>query len=248
MRVLKLIMALILSIGLVTGSTLAVMAKEEKPEAKNTVSVEMYRGEVVSIDAAAGSFVIKNGAKELTITTDNNTKYFKLPTPANAISAVRNKLELKDKGPKEVKPNPGVGIGGQIQVVRKGGNPATFGDISVGNTVAVQVSKGTTLAKLVIISEPSANATSKPVDTFAKISGNITALDTTGKTIIIAPSSGAAVALNYNDQTVFTLRGITAVAVGQTAQAVYRVKDMMARSVNILPVPTPTPTPTTTAS
>lgn len=250
MRILKIVLALILAIGLVAGSTLTVIAKEEKEklEVKNKVPAEMQRGEVISVDAVAGSFVMKNGGKELTITTDNNTRYFKMAIPAKAIGVLRNRLELKEKEPKEPKLNSGVGIGGQIQVVRKGGNAATFNDISVGDKVAVQLQKGTNLAKLVIIFEPLANTTVKVPDTFANIKGKVSALDTTKRTIEITSTNGTAALLNYGDQTVFTLRGVTAVAVGQTAHAVYRVKDMMARSVNIQPVPIPITTAKPTTS
>ena len=229
MKFFKIVLALILAIGLVAGSTLTVMAKPEekaKDQKPEKVKLEIQRGEVTSINAAAGSFVIKNGDKELTITTDNATKYFKMNVPGNGVGVLRNQMQLKGKEQKGPKMNPGVGIGGENQALRRGGQQATFNDIAVGDKVAVQLNKGTTLAKLVIIFE-------KP---FANIKGTVTALDPTSKKITITPSSGtAAVTLNYGDQTVFTLRGVTAIAAGQTAHAVYRVKDMMARNVNIQP-------------
>ncbi len=239
MKFFKIVLALILAIGLVAGSTLTVMAKPEekaKDQKPEKVKLEIQRGEVTSINAAAGSFVIKNGDKELTITTDNATKYFKMNVPGNGVGVLRNQMQLKEKGQKGPKMNPGVGIGGENQALRRGGQQATFNDIAVGDKVAVQLKKDTSVANLVVIFE-------KP---FANIKGTVTALDTTNKKITITPSGGTAVTLNYGDQTVFTLRGVTAVTVEQTAHAVYRVKDMMARNVNIQPVPPPTPTPTPT--
>jgi len=236
MKFFKIVLALILAIGLVAGSTLTVMAKPEekaKDQKPEKVKLEIQRGEVTSINATAESFVMKNGGKELTITTDNATnttdnatKYFKMTTPGRGVGILRNQMQLKEKEQKGPKMNPGVGIGGENQALRRGGQQATFNDIAVGDKVAVQLKKDTSVANLVVIFE-------KP---FANIKGTVTALDPTSKKITITPSSGtAAVTLNYGDQTVFTLRGVTAIAAGQTAHAVYRVKDMMARNVNIQP-------------
>jgi hypothetical protein len=76
MKFFKIVLALILAIGLVAGSTLTVMAKPEekaKDQKPEKVKLEIQRGEVTSINATAESFVMKNGGKELTITTDNAT-------------------------------------------------------------------------------------------------------------------------------------------------------------------------------
>jgi len=100
------------------------------------------------------------------------------------------------------------------------GAEAGFGDIEVGDRVAVWLANGENLAKWVLIIKPAARA---------HVGGTIT--EVSSETITIAPDDGEAVTLRYNEDTVFVLNGFIAVEEGQLARAVYDAENMLARRV-----------------
>jgi hypothetical protein len=116
-----------------------------------------------------------------------------------------------------------------LQQLRRFGEEATFDDIEVGDRVAVRLVPGedNPVARLVLIFK---------VSPYKKIAGTITAVSSDNQTITIAPSTeGEAATLNYNEDTVFYLKGTIAVVPGQFARAVYEVDGMLAKTVRVWP-------------
>jgi hypothetical protein len=115
-------------------------------------------------------------------------------------------------------PAPGWGEGkpkrlqGNLEWMHQFGGEATFDDITVGNRVIVHVvpNESEPLAKLVLILEPAA---------CSRVIGEVTEI--TGDTITITPENGDAVELNYNEDTVFILRGTPSLEEGEEAVAIY---------------------------
>lgn len=126
----------------------------------------------------------------------------------------------------------GIGKNGRwnLQRFRRFGEEATFDDIHVGDRVAVRLVPGQDkpVARLVLIFEPSP---------YKRIAGTITDVSSDNTTTItIAPSNeGEAVTLNYNEDTVFYLKGTIEVVPGQLARAVYEVEGMLAKMVRVWP-------------
>ncbi len=101
---------------------------------------------------------------------------------------------------------------GNLEWMHQFGGEATFDDITVGNRVIVHVAPNESepLAKLVLIIEPAA---------CSHVIGEVTEI--TGDTVTITPENGNAVELNYNEDTVFILRGTLSLEVGEEAVAIY---------------------------
>ena len=101
---------------------------------------------------------------------------------------------------------------GNLNWLHQFGEEATFDDIAVGDTVKVQLvpNEGEPLAKLVLIIEPAA---------CSRVIGEVTGI--TEDTVTIAPENGDAVELNYNEDTVFILRGTPFLEEGDEAVAIY---------------------------
>jgi hypothetical protein len=101
---------------------------------------------------------------------------------------------------------------GNLEWMHQFGGEATFDDITVGNRVIVLVApnEGEPLAKLVLIIEPAA---------CSRVIGEVTEI--TGDTVTITPENGNAVELNYNEDTIFILRGTPSLEEGEEAVVIY---------------------------
>ena len=101
---------------------------------------------------------------------------------------------------------------GNLNWLHQFGEMATFDDIAVGNRVIVHVvpNEGEPLAKLVLIIEPAAQN---------RVIGEVTEI--TEDTVTIAPENGDAVELNYDEDTIFILRGTPSLEEGEEAVAIY---------------------------
>lgn len=123
--------------------------------------------------------------------------------------------------------------------MKRFGEEATFGDIEVGDRVAVRLVPGDEkpVARLVLIYKPSP---------CKSVGGTITEVSPDNQTITIAPADDSeAVTLRYNEDTIFHLKGIIAVEPGQVARAMYLIEDMMAKAVRVFPEGTEFSTPGT---
>lgn len=230
--------AIILAMIMVLGLTLPVLAKQEREQENNkpntAASVILQRGAVTQVDAAKTFFNIKQGSKEIKINVDNNTKYYEVTIP-RGLEGLLNKLpEVKERIQQELKDRKGPVLS---QIVHLG-QPATFDGLTVGDRVAVRVTGENNLATEVLIFKPA----------FENVKGVITDISVANK-ITISLANGAAVTLNYDSQTLFSIRGAIAVEEGQNAQALYRVKDMLAKTMSVnMPASTPNSTSSNTTN
>ena len=101
---------------------------------------------------------------------------------------------------------------GNLNWLHQFGGEAIFDDITVGNRVIVHVvpNEDEPLAKLVLGIEATAQN---------RVIGEVTEI--TEDTVTIAPENGDAVKLNYNEDTVFILRGTPSLEKGEEAVAIY---------------------------
>ena len=257
-KVLKIAGMSILALGLVLGIALPALAASglASPQASN-ISPEVLRGRVVSIDEEF--FVIQSGDEELTIFVDENTRYFILCPPKKLLGLAQQRMELRLQDQEMIRIiEPAVTM--QLRVLDrvpqpKGilehqranlkqlchfGEKATFNDIVVGDKVVVWLAPETNgyLAKIVTIIEPT---------TYARINGIIADVSSVDTTITIEPADGSeAIILDYNERTVFILKGIIEVEaeVEQFARAIYNTETMIAKVVRVWPEVLQLPQPT----
>ncbi len=249
MKVLKITVLLTLARSLVLGATLPALAVSDavapqasdfpdnsEPPAWGKILPRILRGEVVSIDAGEEFFVIQSGEQEHTIAVGEGTKYFIVSAPRRTIALARSRMAPMAVENQELAPNLlplGEGRGilkrlqGILQRLRPLGEKATFNDIEVGDKVVVWMVPGEDkpTAKLVLIM--------KPAD-IGRIAGNITGVS--DDSITIDPiNDGDEVTLEYNEDTIFILKGFTRVEedAGQFAHAVYNTETMVAKLVRV---------------
>jgi hypothetical protein len=207
----------VLALALVLGLALPALAA---PPGAEDSQIEVVRGKVLTIGDQ--EFVIQSGKEELTISVDENTKYFKLYVPGRIIALARQQRVLKPQD--QLPPPEEVNIPKlprvMLNLLRHFGEGAEFGDIAQGDRVVVWLADGDNLAKRVLIIEPT---------TYARLSGTIT--DISSSAITITTDDGEAVILDCNESTVFVLDGITQVEEGQYALAVYDSDNMVAKKM-----------------
>jgi len=240
-------LVLTLAIGMVAGTALPVMAAQaEKAVAKGKVLQNIMRGEVTGKDSS--SFKVKNGkGEETNIQVDPLTKFYVVPglskvadvikqqtgpkqiqaqekvnngmAARKATSGILSKIK-EDAGPKAE----GKGIIAQddLKWLEKWGSKAGFTDLAVGDTAVVYPvpTASVPTAKIVLIIK-------KPV--IMQIKGKIEAVG--GGTVVIAGETK--ITLSYDQDTVFVLKGVIAVAPGQTAQVSYDSEKMLAKRVTV---------------
>jgi len=103
------------------------------------------------------------------------------------------------------------------------GEEATFGDIAVGDRVAVRAVWGedSYLAKTVVIMKPT---------TYARVSGTVSNIDEANMEIAIEPLSSSSaedgeIILAYDSHTTFSLRGTPGLQQGERVVAIYMERD-----------------------
>ncbi len=216
-KVLKIAGVSVIALGLILGLTLPAVAA---PAGAEDSQIEVVRGKVITVGDQ--EFVIQSGEQELTISVDENTKYFKLCVPERIVALAQHQMVLRSQDqlpPPEEDAIPKLQRA-KLRLLRHFGEKAEFSDIEVGDRVAVWLADGDNPAKRVLIIEPT---------TYARLSGTIT--DISSSAITITPDDGEAVTLGYDESTVFVLKGITQVEEGQYALAIYDSDNMVAKRV-----------------
>jgi len=236
----------ILALGLVLGVALPSLAtSEEAPPGTDDSQAKIVKGKVVNIDEGNQEFFkIQSGEEELTITVNENTKYFKLSVPGRIVSLAQHWMQRRHQNEEELgasprhqmrlqdeMPQPGNGNTpkpkqSKLKWLRPFGEESEFSDIEFGDRVAVWLAdgeNGNLLAERVLIIKPA---------TYASVSGTIEGVSSELKTITIAPEDGdEPVTLDYNESTVFILNGFIEVETGQSAHAIYDSDNMIAKRV-----------------
>jgi hypothetical protein len=227
-KVLTIVGASILALSLVLGTALPTLAAPEwaKPWAED-FQAKIVQGKVTSIDEVNQQFVIKSGEDEVTISVNEETKYYKLPVPGRIVSLARHWMEFRHQNQGEMgeqsQPNNSDIPAPSLKRLRPFGEEAKFSDIAVGDKVLVWAEENSELvAKWVLITK---------VTNYASVSGTIT--DVSSTSITIAPEDGDPVTLSYNENTVFTLRGTIQVVTGQSARAIYDSDNLIAKRVSV---------------
>lgn len=252
----KVAVASVLALSLVLGLALPALADSDEPLPwAEDFQARIVKGTVTYVDEENQQyFEIKSGEDELTINVDENTKYFKLDVPGR-IMALAQQFRLRNQEEAGAQGEQGVGLGlqnrqrvraavqnqarlriqnrlsqteevplpeSQPKWCRPFGAEAEFSDIEVGDRVVVGLADGDNLAKGVLIVKPA---------TYARVCGTITELSSSA--IEITPEDGEAVALSYNESTVFVLNGFIAGEEGQYACAIYDSQNMLAERVTV---------------
>jgi len=249
MKIWKIAVVITLAVALVLGVTLPGLAASDET-APQTADCwpRLLKGEVLSVDEVnQESFVIQSGEEELTILVDENTRYFILHPPQKLLGVAQQRMELRlqdQEGPRAIVPVEPTQlrapdraqqlkrlIWAKLKWFRHFGGKATFDDIAVGDKVVVWLApeEKSYLAKIVTIIEPT---------TYARVTGTITGVSSVDTTITIEPADGSeAIILDYNERTVFILKGIIGIdeEAEQFARAVYNTETMMAKVVRVWP-------------
>jgi len=248
-KILKILGASILALCLVLGSALPALAKSgPAPTESCNMPPKLLSGKVVGIDEGKTYFVIQHQGQDCTISVNSDTKYLRvsplqqiLPSPGNQLEQGQDQIKLRPMFQKilgliKFQAKLKNQYQERIETLRQllpPGIEAGFDDITIGTQVRVHVVQGEVnpLAKLVIIMKPI---------TPEYVIGIITGISAVDKTITIAPAGGAnEITLKYNEKTSFILHGITGLAEGQCARAVY--DEEMVAKVIYAPVKVPEP-------
>jgi hypothetical protein len=213
----------ILALGLVLGIALpSLAAPEVTPPSTDEFEGRIVKGKVLEVREADQEFDIQSGEEEVTISVDENTKYFKLSVPGRIVSLARhimksehqNHISQPENVPlSEFKPP-------KLKWLRSFGEEAEFSDIVAGDRVVVWLAEDGNAERVLII---------KPV-TYASVSGTIE-VSSDSKTITITSGDGEKVTLHYTDGTIFILKAIIQVKTGQSAHAIYDSDNMIAKRV-----------------
>ncbi len=247
----------ILALGLILGLALpGLAAQDSAPLWADDSQTMVVKGKVLSVDEENQEFVIQFGEQELTISVDGDTKYYKLCVPGRIVALARHRMEWRHQNQEEIGA-PGwhgmelglqnqernralarhqMRLQNQIPQLDNGGMPepkppklkwlrsfgegAEFTDIKVGDRVVVRLAEDGCAERVLII---------KPT-TYAAVSGTIS-VSLAGETITITPDGGVAVTLDYNESTVFILKGVILVEQWQYAHAIYDSDNMIAKRV-----------------
>ena len=103
MKVLKIAGVSILALGLVLGIALPGLAASDSASLQaSNILPEVLRGRVVSIDDDQEFFVIQSGEQELTISVDDDTKYFRLCVPERIVALAQYLKQWRHQNQEEL--------------------------------------------------------------------------------------------------------------------------------------------------
>lgn len=220
-KVLKIAGVSILALGLILGLTVPALAS---PSGDDDSQGKAVKGKVLSVGDQ--EFVIQSGEQELTISVDENTKYYQGCVPMRVVSLVRQRVRLEQQcelPPPELEARPLLQRA-RLKLLHRLGEPAEFSDIAIGDMVTVWLApqEGSYLAERVLIIKPT---------NYAQVNGTIEAVSSELKTITVAPDVGGSITLSYNQNTEFILKGTIQVEAGQSARIIYDSDNMLAKTV-----------------
>ncbi len=247
MKIWKIAVVITLAIALVLGVALpGLAASDEAAPQTDDYWPKLLRGEVVGVDDEGDpkSFDIQAGEQEFTIFVDENTRYFILHPPRKLLDVAQQRIELRQQdqeGPRAIVPAEPMQLGApraqqlkrliwaKLKWLRHFGERASFDDIAIGDKVAVLLAPESDryLARVVTIIKPA---------TYSRVSGTITGV--ADDSITIEPVSGGdEVTLEYNENTIFILKGITGIDPDAEpfARAIYNTETTVAKTVRVWP-------------
>jgi hypothetical protein len=100
MKVIKIVgvLALALSLVFVLASTALAAPPHWTPPQTGYRPPTVLMGKVVSVDEGKTFFVIQSGSREVTVSVDGETQYYKAAVPAKAVSLTKQLMELGQEG------------------------------------------------------------------------------------------------------------------------------------------------------
>ena len=218
-KVLKIAGVSILALGLMLGIAIPVLASSAGVDDSQS---DVVKGKVLSVGDR--EFVIQSGEEELTIEVDEDTEYYQSCVPERIVSLARQRIRLGQQyelPPLDLEDSPLLQRA-RLKLLRHFGEPAEFGDIAVGDIVAVWLADGDNLAEKVLIVTPT---------DYTSVSGTIEGVSSEAGTITLTPDVGGSITLGYNENTEFILKGIIQVEAGQSARVIYDSDNMLAKTV-----------------
>lgn len=256
-KVLKIAGVSVLALGLVLGLTLPALAAH--PWADDS-QIEVVRGKVLSVGDQEFVIQSGEEELTITVDEATKYFKLSVPGRITALARHIMKSEQQNQGEIGASGGQGMGLRHQIQQearalarhqtrlqnqvppldsgdlpepkspklkwFRPFGEEAEFSDIAVGDRAVVwlvEEGNGNLLAEGVLIVKPA---------TYSGVSGSITDVSSADKTITIAPEDGSQpVILDYNEGTLFILKGLIQVEKEQYAQAIYDSDNMIAKRV-----------------
>jgi hypothetical protein len=260
MSILKVLVASVIALGLVLGLALPTMAAPEwaKPWA-GECETRIVKGKVLEVREADLEFDIQSGEEELTISVDENTKYFKLGVPGRIVSLARHLMQFRYQNQEELRvpdeQDVELRLQNRVQVRAPVRNQIRLqNQISQTETVPLLEPQQAKLKWLrpfgeeaefgdiavgdmvVVRAEENSELLAQRVlivkpTTYASVSGII--IDISSSAIEITPDDGDPVSLFYNESTVFILNGFIAVEEEQYAYVIYDSGDMLAKRVTV---------------
>jgi hypothetical protein len=258
MPVLKIAVASILALGLVLGIALPTLAApDEALPWADDFQIRIVKGKVLEVREADQEFDIQSGEEELTISVDENTKYYKLCVPGRVVSLARHWMQFRHQNQEEAGApgwgGMGLGLQNRVRVRALVQNQIRLqNQISQPENVPLSEPQQAKLKwfrpfgeeaefsdieagdRVVVWLADGDNLAKRVLiikpTTYTSVSGTISIED---ETIVIVPDDGEEVTLTYNESTVFILNGFIAVEEGQYAHAIYDSANMIAKRVTV---------------
>ena len=188
-------------------------------------------GQVTGIATDNSSFTIQSDSQTpMTVEVDQNTTYILMNIPDEALSSIINMLEsLLGEGATTT-------FNGIMSII--GGSGITFQAVSLA-----EITSGDFVTAITGANGSASQVIIMRFSNIKHVSGTITGM--TGNSFTVSPVNGSAVTINWDENTHFLLKGLTAVQNGQTANVLYNgTTNLM---IIALITSTSTPTPTSTA-
>ena len=261
MKVLKIVGVSALALSLVLGLASPALAASPNrvPPRASPVPPAILTGEVVSVDEGKAFFVIQSGLREVTVSVDRDTQYYKAPIPWRAIPPARGMMELRQQSQERLglrqrlrsfvgktgslfQALAPLGIPGLVRQRLELRQPAVeeLGLIGWLRPFAEEATFDdiTVGSHVVVRAVPGEdNPVAKlviiiePIG-YGRVVGTITNISLENKTITIDPiDEDGEIILGYNERTRFILFGIPRLEVGQSIRAIYDAEEMIANLV-----------------
>ncbi len=203
---LKTVLPLLLVACLVATLSTPVLANSSKSKGKSDSSLKWFSGSVITIDTANQSFTIEQKDQtEVSIATDNTTKYFVVQRPNDKGNSGNDQADKQF---------------GNVNSLQRLGKQGSFEDIAVGDNAMVHLMLNQNIAKEVFIIKP---------PRIQRLQGTISGIE--DNSLTISKSDNTTATLNWDSSTTFVLKGSLCVQTGQTAIAVYHSDSMRAIAI-----------------
>jgi len=225
-RLLKIGLPVLLVAGLVIGLAGTVLASPKHATVNANAAAKVIAGKVTA--KGADTFVVQSANQTLTTLRVNaDTKYFQVPRalPNRLPGKLFECIDGKGRLPLQRV------LSSEMDSVRKLSKTATFADLAVGDRVVVRLVSGQDVAKEVLIIKPLPAKSQNVTGTIALVTANATG---NGGQITVNPTAGGTpIALTWDSDTSFVLKGAIEVVQGRKVTVVYNPTTLKAVLVRV---------------